>query len=248
MRIDLETPEGTLDCYVFTPKGAGPWPPVIVYMDAFGVRQNLFSMAQRLASHGYVVAVPNLYHRTGAFEPFDPKAVAGEGPERARFTGMIRSIDGPKVMADTREVLAHLDGRSDVKAGPAGTLGYCMGGGYALLAAGTFPGRIAAAASFHGGSLATDRPDSPHLLAERMRARLYVGVAEIDHTFDSAQQARLEDALTRAGVRYTLDVYKGARHGFAVTGHLVYDKDASERHWAHVVQLFGDALGPTRSE
>jgi carboxymethylenebutenolidase len=151
-------------------------------------------------------------------------------------------------MADTREVLAHLDGRSDVKAGPAGTLGYCMGGGYALLAAGTFPGRIAAAASFHGGSLATDRPDSPHLLAERMRARLYVGVAEIDHTFDNAQQARLEDALTRAGVRYTLDVYKAARHGFAVTGHLVYDKDASERHWAHVVQLFGDALGPTRSE
>ena len=247
MRIDLETAEGTLDCYVFTPTGAGPWPPVIVYMDAFGVRPNLFSMAQRLASHGYVVAVPNLYHRTGAFEPFDPKAVAGEGPERARFTGMIRSIDGPKVMADTREVLTHLDGRSNVKPGPAGTLGYCMGGGYALLAAGTFPDRIAAAASIHGGSLATDRPDSPHQLADQIRARLYIGVAEIDHTFDNAQQARLEDALTRGGVRYTLDVYPGAKHGFAVTGHLVYDKDASERHWAQVVQLFGDALGPTRS-
>jgi pimeloyl-ACP methyl ester carboxylesterase len=131
---------------------------------------------------------------------------------------MIRSIDGGKVMADTQEVLAHLDGRSNVKTGPVGTLGYCMGGGYALLAAGTFPDRVAAAASFHGGSLATDRPDSPHLLADRMRARLYVGVAEIDHTFDTAQKARLEDALTRAGVQYTLDVYKGARHGFAVTG------------------------------
>lgn len=248
MRIDLETPEGSLDTYVFAPTGAGPWPAVIVYMDAFGVRPNLFSMAQRLASHGYVVAVPNLYHRTGAFEPFDPKAVTAEGPERTRFTGMIRSIDGAKVMADTKEVLAHLDGRSNVKPGAVGTLGYCMGGGYALLAAGTFPDRVAAAASFHGGSLATDRPDSPHLLAGHLRARLYVGVAEIDHTFDGAQQARLEDALTRAGVQYTLDVYKGARHGFAVTGHLVYDKDASERHWAHVVQLFGDTLGPPRSE
>lgn len=243
MRIDLETPEGPLDTYVFAPTGAGPWPAVIVYMDAFGVRPNLFSMAQRLASHGYVVAVPNLYHRTGAFEPFDPKAVTVDGPERARFTGMIRSIDGGKVMADTQEVLAHLDGRSNVQPGPVGTLGYCMGGGYALLAAGTFPDRVAAAASFHGGSLATDRPDSPHLLADRIRARLHVGVAEIDHTFDAAQQARLEDALTGAGVQYTLDVYKGARHGFAVTGHLVYDKDASERHWTQVVALFGDTFG-----
>jgi carboxymethylenebutenolidase len=150
-------------------------------------------------------------------------------------------------MADTTEVLAHLDGRSSVKAGAIGTLGYCMGGGYALLAAGTFPDRVAAAASFHGGSLATDRPDSPHLLAGEMRARLYVGVAEIDHSFDAAQQARLEDALTRAGVQYNLDVYHGARHGFAVTGHLAYDTDAAERHWAQVVQLFGDTLGRTQS-
>jgi carboxymethylenebutenolidase len=161
---------------------------------------------------------------------------------------MIRSIDGAKVMADTGEVLTHLDGRSDVKPGDVGTLGYCMGGGYALLAAGTFPERVAAAASFHGGSLATDRPDSPHLLAPRIRARLYIGVAEIDHTFDRAQQARLDDALTRAGVRYTLEVYQGAKHGFAVTGHLVYDKAASERHWDEVFRLFGDTLGRTQTQ
>jgi carboxymethylenebutenolidase len=247
VRIDLQTPEGPIDTYVFTPTGAGPWPAVIVYMDAFGVRQNLFSMAQRLSSHGYVVAVPNLYHRTGPFEPFDPKAVTTEGPERTRFTGMIRSIDGPKVMADTKEVLAHLDGRADVSPGPVGTLGYCMGGGYALLAAGTFPSQVGAAASFHGGSLATERPDSPHLLADRIAARVYIGVAAIDHTFDQAQQARLEDALTRAGVQYTLHVYAGARHGFAVTGHLVYDRDASERHWDEVIRLFGETLGRAQS-
>ena len=117
-----------------------------------------------------------------------------------------------------------------------------MGGGYALLAAGSFPDRVRAAACVHGGSLATDRPDSPHRLADRMRARLYVGVAEIDHTFDRAQQARLEDALTQSGVRYTLDVYAGAKHGFAVTGHLAYDQAASERHWNQVVELFGATI------
>jgi carboxymethylenebutenolidase len=212
-------------------------------MDAFGIRPSLDSMAQRLANSGYVVAVPNLYHRHGHFEPFDPKAVVVEGPEQTRFRGMIRSIDGPTVMGDTAVVVEHLDGRPDVVAGPIGALGYCMGGGYALLTAGTFPDRVAAAASFHGGSLATDRPDSPHLLADRIRARLYVGVAEIDHSFDASQQGRLEDALTRAGVRYTLEVYAGARHGFAVTGHLVYDRDASERHWSSVEELFGSTLG-----
>lgn len=213
-----------------------------MYMDAFGLRPTLDSMAERLASHGYVVAVPNLYHRTGAFDPFDPRAVTVDGPERVRFTGMIRSIDGSMVMRDTAAVMTYLDGRSDVGPGPRGALGYCMGGGYALMAAGSFPNQVGAAAIFHGGSLATDRPDSPHLLADRMRARVYVGVAEIDHTFDRAQQARLEEALTRAGVRYTLDVYAGAKHGFAVTGHLAYDETASERHWGRVVETFGAAL------
>jgi carboxymethylenebutenolidase len=123
-----------------------------------------------------------------------------------------------------------------------------MGGGYALLAAGTFPEHLAAAASFHGGSLATDRADSPHLTAERMRARVYVGVAEIDHTFDSAQQARLEAALKQAGVVYAIEVYPGTRHGFAVTGHLVYDREASERHWSQVASLFGHTLTPRGSE
>jgi carboxymethylenebutenolidase len=217
-------------------------------MDAFGIRPQLDDMAQRLANLGYVVAVPNLYHRTGPFTPFDPKAVTVEGPEQTRFRGMIRSIDGAKVMSDTRAVLDHLATRADVAPPPHGALGYCMGGGYALLAAGTFPEHLAAAASFHGGSLATDRADSPHLTAERMRARVYVGVAEIDHTFDSAQQARLEAALKQAGVVYAIEVYPGTRHGFAVTGHLVYDREASERHWSQVASLFGHTLTPRGSE
>ncbi len=247
MRIDIPAADGLLDTHVFVPAGTGRWPAVLLYMDAFGIRDHLTGMAARLASNGYVVAVPNLYFRSGAFTPFDPKAVAVEGPERLRFTGMIRSIDGPTVMRDTSSVLAYLDTRPDVRRGVVGTVGYCMGGGYAILAAGTYPERVDAAASLHGGSLATDRPDSPHLTASRIRAEVYIGVAEIDHTFDRAQQARLDDALSAAHVSHVIEVYEGARHGFAVTGHLAYDEQASERHWRRITDLFArrlHAVGP----
>ena len=240
-RVDLETDEGTLDVYTFQPDGPGQWPAVVVYMDAFGIRPQLGEMAQRLASHGYVVALPNLYHRT-PFAPFDPKQVAVDGSERDRFKNMIASINGPMVMRDTADVLQHLDGHPAVRRGKAGAVGYCMGGGYALSAAGTFPERVAVAASFHGGSLATDKPDSPHMLAGKMRARIYVGVAEIDPSFPEPQQQRLDAALAAAGLQYTIETYANAKHGFAVNGHLVYDRDASERHWERLLQLLENTL------
>ena len=237
-RVDLTTDDGTLDLYTFQPaNGRGPWPAVILYMDAFGIRPDFDSMAQRLASAGYFVAVPNLYYRSGEFAPFDPHEVAKEGAERVRFKGMIASIDGTRVMRDTAAVIRWLDGSPDARSDHIGAVGYCMGGGYALSAAGTYPERVRVAASFHGGSLATDKPDSPHRLAGRMRARVYVGVAAIDPSFTIDQQARLEEALRAAGVDYTLETYEGARHGFAVNGHLAYDRDAADRHWARLLLL-----------
>jgi len=241
-QIDLSIADGVLDCHVFEPAGGGPWPAVIFYMDAFGIRADLDVMAQRLADAGYIVAVPNLYHRSGAFPPFDPAQVAAGGAERDRFMGMIRSIDGDMVMRDTGAVLAHLDTRPTVRPGPIGTVGYCMGGGYALRAAGVFPDRVAVAASFHGGSLATDRPDSPHQLAARMRARVYVGAAGIDPGFTDEQRQRLDEALRAAGVRYEIELYEGAQHGFAVHNHRVYDRAASERHWERLLGLLDAEL------
>jgi carboxymethylenebutenolidase len=241
-RVDVSTAEGVIDCYLFTPDGAGPWPAIVVYMDAFGIRPELGEMTQRLASNGYVVALPNLYYRSGSFLPFDKRAVMADGPERDRFKGMIQSITSAMVMRDTAAVIAMLDARPDVRAGAMGALGYCMGGGYALAAAGTFPDRVAAAASFHGGSLATEKPDSPHTFAGRMRAKVYVGAAEIDPSFPAEQKARLERALTEAGVDHAIETYAGAKHGFAVNGHLVYDHDASERHWTAVQSLFAETL------
>ncbi|HLG59522.1 MAG TPA: dienelactone hydrolase family protein [Vicinamibacterales bacterium] len=240
-RVDLTTDEGTLDVYTFQPEGHGRWPAVVMYMDAFGIRTQLGEMAQRLASNGYLVALPNLYYRT-PFAPFDPKQVAAEGAERDRFKSMIATINGPMVMRDTAVVLRHLDSSPAVRPGNVCALGYCMGGGYALAAGGTFPERVAVAASFHGGSLATDKPDSPHLLASNMRARVYVGAAEIDPSFPEAQQQRLDEALAAAGVNYTIETYANAKHGFAVNGHMVYDRDASERHWERLVRLLADTL------
>jgi carboxymethylenebutenolidase len=241
-RIDVTTPDGTIDCHVFTPAGAGAWPAVLFYMDAFGVRPQLSEMAGRLASHGYVVVVPNLYYRSGAYAPFDPKLVFAEGPERDRFKGMIQSINDTMVMRDTAAVITMLDAQGAVRPGRLGVVGYCMGGGFAVSAAGTFPDRVAAAASFHGGSLATDKRDSAHLLAGRMRGRVYVGVAELDQSFSREQRERLERALSEAGVDYTIETYPGAKHGFAVTGHLVYDREASEKHWDRLLSLFKEAL------
>jgi len=241
-RVDLRTEDGLLDLHLFHPDGTGTWPAVLFYMDAFGIRGELFAMAGRLASHGYVVALPNLYYRSGEYAPFDPQQVAAGGPERDRFKSMIASIGPAAVMRDTAAVMASLETNGAVRRGRLGAVGYCMGGGFALTAAGTFPDAFAVAASLHGGSLATEKPDSPHRLADRIRATVYVGVAELDPTFADDQRQRLEQALQASGVKYRLEVYPGARHGFAVTGHLVYDQAASERHWATLVQLFAETL------
>jgi carboxymethylenebutenolidase len=255
-RVDLKTADGILDVHVVRPEGQGPWPAVVFYMDAFGIRQQLLDMASRLASgsasgsasglakSGYVVALPNLYYRSGDYPPLDPVLVAGGGAERDRFKGMIASISNGLVMRDTADILAHLDLDPHVAPGAKGVVGYCMGGGFALAAAGTFPDSVGVAASIHGGSLATDKPDSAHLLAGRIRGKVYVGVAGIDPSFPDEQRLRLEQAFEAANVDYSLEVYDGARHGFAVTGHLAYDRDASERHWATLVDLLVHSLQP----
>ena len=241
-RVDLRSDDGVLDLHVFTSDtGSGPWPAVVLYMDAFGIRPELAAMAQRLASHGYVVALPNLYYRT-PFEPFAPNVVATEGPERERFKGMIASINHAMVMRDTGLIIAWLDEQSSVRRSGMAALGYCMGGGYALSAAGTFPDHVVVAASFHGGSLATDKPDSPHRLAPQMRARVYIGAAEIDASFPPEQQTRLGQALTDAGVQHAIEIYPKAKHGFAVNGHIVYDRDSAELHWTRLVDLLKDTL------
>ena len=152
--------------------GAGPWPAVIMYTDAGGVRPTFHEMAQRLADLGYAVLLPNPYYRLGEIAPFDFHTVFTDADERTRLMSLVASVTKELATRDTGAQLAFLAGQPEVLGTRVGTTGYCMGGGMSLNAAGRFPDRVAAAASFHGGPLATDAPDSPHLLAGSMRRRV----------------------------------------------------------------------------
>lgn len=240
--IEIRTEDGVCDAYLFPPPGGQHGPGVLLYMDALGVRPGMREMAERLASNGYTVLLPNLYYRSGPYGPFDPGTVFQDEAERGRLMGMVRSIDNDRVMRDTGAFLDFLAGQESVAGAKFGCDGYCMGGHYALVAAGTFPDRVVAAASFHGGNLATDRPDSPHLLADRMRATLYVGVAGIDPHFPPEEKDRLEAALSAAGVPHTIEVYPNVRHGFAVPDLPVYDRAAAEKHWERLLELLREAV------
>ncbi len=153
------------------------------------------------------------------------------------------STDPTRAMQDTGAFLSWLSRQPQVKGEKVGVTGYCMGGGLALRAAGAFPDRVAAAAAFHGGNLATDAPDSPHRLAPRIKAKVYVGGADEDAGFPPEQAARLKDALDAAGVENTVEIYEGARHGYAPPDMPVFNAAASERHWRAMLELFGERLG-----
>ena len=240
--ISIKTKDGTASCHFFTPQENEKLPAVIFYMDAIGIRPALCDMAARLASFGYNVLLPDLYYRSGPPKQFEAASLFKEGPEREQIMSLLQSINNKLVMEDTASFLDFLDNQPSVAGSKTGCVGYCLGGAFALSAAGTFPDRIAAAASLHGGRLATDKPDSPHLLASKMHAEIYVGIAGIDAHFTPEEKARLESALESANVNHTVEVYPGVKHGFTVTDTPAYDSTASELHWQRLQNLFAKNL------
>ncbi len=229
--IEIKTADGTVDGRFFQPAGGGKHPAIIFYMDGLGLRQALFDMAERLAGNGYAVLLPNMYYRHGPAAPIDMMK------DRDRMMEMVASVTNQGTIEDTKHFLAFLDSQPGVLGPKIGTTGYCMGGALSLTAAGTFD-RVAAAASFHGARLATDAPDSPHLLASKMHGEIYVGVSEIDPWLAPGETDRLEAALKAAGTKATVEIYPGVQHGFAPPGLPVYDREASERHWDRMLALF----------
>ncbi|WP_030678691.1 dienelactone hydrolase family protein [Streptomyces cellulosae] len=238
--VDIPTEDGTADAYLAHPADGQPRPGVLLYMDAFGLRPQLRSMADRLAGAGYTVLVPNVFYRHGRApvvelpEFIDP----GARPEIFERIGPImQSLTPELAMRDADAYLRQLAGSPATADGPVALTGYCMGARLALLTAGTYPERVAAAAGFHGGRLATDAPDSPHLVAGRVTAELYFGHADQDPSLPAEQIERLEDALTTAGVRHTCEVYSGAHHGYTQADTSAYDREGDERHWAALLDL-----------
>jgi carboxymethylenebutenolidase len=236
MKIEIETGDGVCDSHFFTPPGESPAPAILFYMDGLGLRRDLFDMAERMASNGYAVLLPNMYYRHGPAVPIDITK------DRDRMMRMVMSVTNKGTMQDTDHFLAFLDSQASVKGPKIGCVGYCMGGALALTAAGAKPDRVVAAASFHGARLATDAPDSPHLLAPEMTGEVYVGVSEIDPYLAEGETDRLDTALKQAGVKATVEIYPGVHHGFAVPGLPIYDREASERHWDRLLSLFARNL------
>jgi carboxymethylenebutenolidase len=243
--IEIPTRDGVADAYFTHPDDGAPHPGVLFYMDAFGVRPHLEAMADRLAEAGYAVLVPNVFYRSAHSPVLDLPEFIDTSQRTELFDKigpMMRALTPERAVSDAEAYLAWLAERPEVAEGPVGVTGYCMGARLSLRTAGACPDRVAAAAGFHGGGLAADAPDSPHLVADRVTAELYFGHADQDHSLPPEQIERLNAALAEAGVRFRAEVYEGARHGYTQADTSSYNADAAERHWKELLALFERTL------
>jgi carboxymethylenebutenolidase len=241
-KIEITTKDGRCPAYVFRPDGKGPWPGVLVFMDGIGIRPAMLAVGERLAKSGYFALLPDLFWRAGPYEPMNAKTVFSD-PEQLKILRekFFSAISPEKTMSDTVAFLEHMSTEPDVKPGGIATTGYCMGARMSFIAAATYPDKIVASAGYHPGGLVTDKPDSPHLLASKIKARVYVGGASEDQSFTDEQRKTLDDALAKAGVEHTVEKYP-AKHGWVLTDTPVYDADSAEKHWSTLLGLFEETL------
>ncbi len=244
--VDIETPDGLCDAFIAHPADGEKHPAVLFFMDAFGPRDRLYDMAKTIAAQGYYVLLPNLFYRTRrapvvslAF-PLRPEQM--EDAVQKHLMPLLKSYSPAFGVRDAGVFLDFLAKQKEAGATKVGVTGYCMGGSIALRVSARYPERIAVAASFHGGNLATLEPDSPHRLLGNVKAELYIAHADNDKSMPEEQIERLHDALEQAGLKYTAEVYKGASHGFTMSDLPAYDAAALEKHWEKVFDLFGKHL------
>ena len=216
---EIATPDGPMTTFVVHPERDGPHPVILFFMDAPAIREELRDMARRLATVGYYVMLPNLYHRAGVMEIGD----LNDEATRTRMVDLMNGLTIPMVMA--------------------GCLGYCMSGQFSINAAARHPERIAAAASLYGTYLVTDREDSPHKVAHQTEAELYFACAETDRWAPLETVRALAQALEPRDAPTEVELYPGTSHGFAFPQRAAYDKAAAERHWERLITLFGRNLG-----
>ena len=243
--VRIETSDSSIPCHTFHPSPSssdpeanpGPWPAIVYFMDGMGIRPTLLESAAKLARHGYFVLVPDLYHRSGDYAPLDHSTLQDDPVQQGRVMEMLEHVTNENVVRDMQAYLSFLDAQPEAKSERVGVVGYCLGGRLALSAAGRFPERVAVAAAIHGASMATDQSDSAHLLADRMRASIYVAVAEHDPYIIPGETEILDAALRDAGADYSLELYEGCHHGFALLGAHGYDAAADERHRAKLLSM-----------
>jgi carboxymethylenebutenolidase len=248
--VEIKTPDGTCDAAFIHPK-SGSHPGVLLWPDAFGLRPTMRDMAKRLAADGYSVLVPNPFYRVSKAPFTDASSFSFQNPaDMAKLRPLMASVNAPgNGEKDAVAYVAFLDAQKEVdKAKKIGTQGYCMGGPLVVKTAAALPERIGAGASFHGGGLVTDKPDSPHLLAPKIKARIYFGIASNDDARQPDAKDKLKEAFAAAKVSAEIEVYAGALHGWCVpdmptqNGAPIYNKADAERAWSKLLALYKAAL------
>ena len=240
--VEVATPDGTADCHFVHPS-SGAHPGVLVWPDALGLRPAFQSMARRLAESGYAVLVVNPYYRSVRAPVLPEGASFRDEATRKKIFPLMRSLSPETNVRDATAFVGFLDGQDAVANDRMmGTTGYCMGGSMTMRTAAAFPDRVGAGASFHGGRLVTDGPDSPHLLVDRMRAHYLFAIAENDDKKDPEAKNVLREAFAAAGLPAEIEVYAGTLHGWCPPDSAVYHEAQAERAWSRLLALFETAL------
>ena len=238
--VDITTPDGTCDAYFVHP-AKGRHPAVLIWPDIFGLRPAFKQMATRLAESGYSVLVINPFYRiqkapTSTTTTFDATT-------RGALTKMMGSLSPKTAATDGAALVPWLDKQAAVdRKKKMGTTGYCMGGPYTFRLAAQFPERVGAIATFHGAALATNAPDSPHLLVPEMKASALICIAASDDMSDPKAKGLLETAFTAAGLPHEVQVYEGTKHGWCPTDSAVYDRASAEKAWSRLLFWFNKSL------
>lgn len=247
--IDVPTRDGSMDTFITHPEEGGPFPAVIVYMDFWGLREELFDIARRIATVGYYCVIPNFYHRQGKIR-FEFRDERGkmisldrlDRPTQERILTPLNKLSNAMVVDDTGALIAFMEAGEPADTRAIGSVGYCMGGRHVLCAAGHFPDRFVASAALHGTLLMSDAPDSPHRLAHRFRGEIYCGFGAHDHYTPPELVSGLAALLASSGAKYRYLVHQDATHGYALPDRDVFDKHAANRDWERIFAMYARQL------
>jgi carboxymethylenebutenolidase len=243
--MEIETPDGAMDTFVVHPELGGRYPAVVIFMDIWGLREELFDIARRVAAVGYHVTLPNTYYRQGKVR-FEFRNESGQMQHieslpvdvQEQIRDYMRALTDDLVVADAGTILKFL-ANEPVTAGPKGVLGYCMGGRHALAAAGHYPDDFRATVSLHGTRLVLDTPKSVHRMADRFKGEIYCGFAERDSLATPADIAALAAALSdRKNVAYEYVVHPDTDHGYSLPDRDIFVQHAANRDWERIYAMF----------